>query len=166
MELCNSSDRFTRFKNKTEPWVVPIIKRYFFKMGHSQPLFLNFHLFYFNVQLVDKILPMLGFKLPISGVGSDYSINWVTTTAQWKDTLIFISKGKPTSISEAQNRKTHFFGKSFNFNFSGEISKTETEWRHRSVWTKDSGLKVSVSLSQIFSPNLTSLFAFAHRWRG
>ena len=33
------------------------------KIGHSGPLFLCFRLFYLNVQLVDKILPMLGFEL-------------------------------------------------------------------------------------------------------
>ena len=44
-------------------------------MGHSRPLFLYFQLFYLNVQLVDKILPMLGFEPLISGVGSDRSTN-------------------------------------------------------------------------------------------
>ena len=33
------------------------------------------------IQLVDKILPMLGFEPQISGVGSDRSINWATTSA-------------------------------------------------------------------------------------
>ena len=44
-------------------------------MGHSQALFLYFCLFYFNVQLVDKSLPMLGFEPRISAVGSDRSTN-------------------------------------------------------------------------------------------
>ena len=36
----------------------------FLKTGHSWPLFLYFRLFFLNVQLVDKNLPMLGeFKL-------------------------------------------------------------------------------------------------------
>ena len=43
--------------------------------GHSQALFLYFCLFYFNVQLVDKSLPMLGLELQISGVGSNCSTN-------------------------------------------------------------------------------------------
>ena len=47
----------------------------FLKMGHSRSLFLYFCLFYFNVQLVDKILPMLVFELGISDVGSDCSTN-------------------------------------------------------------------------------------------
>ena len=53
----------------------------FLEMVHSRPLFPHFHLFYLNVQLVDKILPMLGFELQISGVGSDHSINWAATIA-------------------------------------------------------------------------------------
>ena len=50
-------------------------------MGHSQPLFLYFRLFYLNVQLVDKILPMLRFEPRISVFGRDRSTNWATTTA-------------------------------------------------------------------------------------
>ena len=45
------------------------------KMGHSRHLFLYFPLIYFNVQLVDKILPMLGFKPRNYGVGCDCSTN-------------------------------------------------------------------------------------------
>ena len=41
-----------------------------FEMGHSRLLFRFFPLFYLNVEFVDKILLMLGFKLQISGVGS------------------------------------------------------------------------------------------------
>ena len=52
-----------------------------FKMGHFRPLFLYFRLFFLNAQLVDKILPMLGFKPRISGVGSDRSTYWANTTA-------------------------------------------------------------------------------------
>ena len=47
----------------------------FLKMGHSWPLFLYFRLFFLNVQVVDKILPMLGFEPRISGVRSDRSTN-------------------------------------------------------------------------------------------
>ena len=36
------------------------------------------------VQLVDKILPMSGFKLGISGVRSNRSTNRATATATWK----------------------------------------------------------------------------------
>ena len=57
-------------------------KKHFFKMGHSQPLFLYSCLFLLNVEFVDKILPMMGFKPWISGVGSDWSTNWATTTAR------------------------------------------------------------------------------------
>ena len=55
---------------------------FFLRMGHSQPLFLCFCLFYFNAQLVDKILLMLGFEPRVSGVRSDRSTNWATTTAR------------------------------------------------------------------------------------
>ena len=55
---------------------------FFLRMGHSQPLFLCFCLFYFNAQLVDKILLMLGFDPRVSGVRSDRSTNWATTTAR------------------------------------------------------------------------------------
>ena len=50
-------------------------------MSHSPPLFLYLCLFFLNVQLVDKILPMLGFEPQISGVGSNCSTNWATTIA-------------------------------------------------------------------------------------
>ena len=55
------------------------ILKIFLKMGHSRhsrPLFLYFCLIcILIVQLVDKILPMTGFKPWISGVGSDRSTN-------------------------------------------------------------------------------------------
>ena len=47
----------------------------FSKMGHSWPLYLYFGPLFFNVKLVDKILPMLGFEQRISGVGSDRATN-------------------------------------------------------------------------------------------
>ena len=40
----------------------------FLKVGLSRPLFLYFRLLYFQVHLVDKTLPMLGFEPRISGV--------------------------------------------------------------------------------------------------
>ena len=56
-------------------------------MGHSQPFFF---IFVFSIiQFVDKILPMSGFEPRISGVGSNRSTNWATTTAQsYKYSLI------------------------------------------------------------------------------
>ena len=48
-------------------------------MGQSGPFFF---IFVFSiVQLIDKILPMSGFELQISGVRSNRSTNWATTTA-------------------------------------------------------------------------------------
>ena len=80
-------------------WLGPrnFVKRNFFKkMGHSRPLFLYFHLF--NTQLtvnkcsiyiyINKFLPMTGFELWTSGIGSNRSTNWATTTAQlYRETL-------------------------------------------------------------------------------
>ena len=51
-------------------------------MGHSRPLFLHFRLFYLAVQLVDKILLMLGFELHISGIESDCCANCATPSAR------------------------------------------------------------------------------------
>ena len=61
-------------------------------MGHSRPLFLYFHL---SMQLtVDnvqyKFLLMTGFELQTSGIGSNGSINWATTTAWWDCILQFL----------------------------------------------------------------------------
>ena len=54
---------------------------FFLKMDHSEPLV--FFIFVFsNVQLVDKTSQMSGLEPRISGVGSDRSTNWATTTAQ------------------------------------------------------------------------------------
>ena len=50
---------------------------FFLLIGLSLPLFLYFCLIYI-IQLTDKVLPMLGFELRISGVRSDRS---ATTTA-------------------------------------------------------------------------------------
>ena len=51
-------------------------------MGHSRPLFLYFCLLAVIVQY--KILPMNGFEPRTSGVGSNCSTNWATTTARGK----------------------------------------------------------------------------------
>ena len=51
-------------------------------MGHSWPLFLYFSLLFLNVQLVNKILRMLGFERQISYIGSNPPTNRATTTAQ------------------------------------------------------------------------------------
>ena len=54
---------------------------------------LVFFIFVFLVQLTVNVqynfLPMTGFKLRISGIGSDRSTNWVTTTAQRTEKLLF-----------------------------------------------------------------------------
>ena len=55
----------------------------FWKMGHSWPLFLCF--VFSNVQVVDKVLPTSGHPTSylnprISGVGSNRSTNWATTS--------------------------------------------------------------------------------------
>ena len=50
----------------------------FLKIVHSRPLCL----FYLNVQLIDKILLMVGFEPGISGVRSNRFTNWATTTAR------------------------------------------------------------------------------------
>ena len=49
------------------------------KLCHSRHLFFIF--FHSIVQFLDEILSMSGFKLQISGVGSDRSANCATTTA-------------------------------------------------------------------------------------
>ena len=53
--------------------LVTILYLYFFKDGPFTASFSSFSSFILNVQLVDKILPVLGFKPRISGVGSDRS---------------------------------------------------------------------------------------------
>ena len=59
----------------------------FFK-DESIPAYLFIFVFSI-VQLVDKILPMSGFELEISGVWSDRSTNWATATARKSKLLIF-----------------------------------------------------------------------------
>ena len=55
--------------------------QYFFlkKVGHPRPLFLYFRLF--NTHMFLQFLPMTGFKQRTSGIGSNRSTNWATTTA-------------------------------------------------------------------------------------
>ena len=57
------------------------------------------------MQLVDKTLPMSGFEPWISGVGSDLSTNWATTTAQVVQSLIPTTYW-PTDIKHAQCQLT------------------------------------------------------------
>ena len=80
----------------------------FLKMGHSRSLFLSFCLFNFNVEFVDEILPMLGFKPWISGIRSDRSINWATTSARKHLNLeitqvIWTTSGKETYRDHGDN---------------------------------------------------------------
>ena len=55
-------------------------------MGDSRPLILYFRLFNAVDRITNmfdiKVLPMTGFEPRTSGVGSDCSTNWVTTTAR------------------------------------------------------------------------------------
>ena len=53
------------------------------KVGHSQPLFTYFRLFNTvdNKQMFNKILPMTGVEPWTSGIESDSSTNWATTTS-------------------------------------------------------------------------------------
>ena len=61
-------------------------------MGNSRQLFLYFHLFNTQLTVIDskqmfninKFLQMTGFKLQTSGIRSNRSTNWVTTTALLK----------------------------------------------------------------------------------
>ena len=58
----------------------------FYKMGHCWPLFLLFLSFQYavdSIQMfsVNKFLPMTGFEPRTSGIGSDRSTNWATTTS-------------------------------------------------------------------------------------
>ena len=50
---------------------------FFFKVGHSRPLFIYFRLFNTvdNKQMFNKILPMTGVEPRISGIESDRSTN-------------------------------------------------------------------------------------------
>ena len=53
------------------------------KVGHSRPLFIYFSLFNTvdNKQMFNKILPMTGVKPQTTGIISDHSTNWATTTS-------------------------------------------------------------------------------------
>ena len=55
-----------------------------FLVGHSRPLFIYFRHFNTvdNKQMLNKILPMTGVKLRTSGIESDRSTNWATTTSK------------------------------------------------------------------------------------
>ena len=67
----------------------------FFKDGPFPASFINF-VFSILLQLVDKTLPMLGFGPRISGVGSNCSTNWATTTAQLS--IISLVQGNVASL--------------------------------------------------------------------
>ena len=55
-----------------------------FYMCHPQPLFLHFRRFYAvdRNKVLYKKLAMTGFELQTSGIGSNCSANWATTTVQ------------------------------------------------------------------------------------
>ena len=61
-------------------------------MGHSWPLFLYFRLFNTvdskQVNVQNKSLPMTGFKPRTSGIRSNRSTNWATTTAPTSSVII------------------------------------------------------------------------------
>ena len=60
------------------------VRLFFKKVGHSRPLFIYFRLFNTvdNKQMLNKILPMTGVKPRASGIKSDRSTNWATTTSR------------------------------------------------------------------------------------
>ena len=57
---------------------------FFKKVGHSRPLFIYFRLFNTvdNKQMLNKILPMTVVEPRTSGIESDCSTSWATTTSQ------------------------------------------------------------------------------------
>ena len=63
---------------------------YFFKVGHSRPLFIYFCLFNTvdNKQMFNKIFPKTRVEPRTSGIESNCSTNWATTTSQ--NLLFFI----------------------------------------------------------------------------
>ena len=74
-------------------------------MGHPRPLFL---FFVFSIlPLVDKILPMCEFEPQISGVGSDCSTNWATTTAH--SLLQCLNENKCFQHGRAASSRRAFF---------------------------------------------------------
>ena len=64
-------------------------RSFFLKVGHSRPLFIYFCLFNTvdNKQMFNKILPMMGVEPRTSGIISDRSTNWATTTSRY---ILFI----------------------------------------------------------------------------
>ena len=71
----------------------------FKSVGHSRPLFIYFRLFITvdNKQMFNKILPMTGVKPRTSGIESNRSTNWATTTSQIC-VLIGVPEGVPPNI--------------------------------------------------------------------
>ena len=79
----NTSFKKLRLRRKAD-------RCFFFKWAI---LGLFFFIFVFSIihlvdKLVDKILPMMGLKLRISGVRSDRSTNWATTIAKQRDAYV------------------------------------------------------------------------------
>ena len=71
---------------------------FLFLMGHSQPLLF---IFVFSIQLTENnvqynLLPMTGFELRTSGIGSNCSTNWATTTAPITFFFIFVFSARAT----------------------------------------------------------------------
>ena len=60
---------------------------------------------FFIVKLVDKIMPMPGFEPRISGVGSNRSPDWTTTTAQRMLIKIFFQQLRQSSITSCKNER-------------------------------------------------------------
>ena len=148
----------------------------FFKMGHSRPLFLYFRLFCnLIVQLVDKILPMKGYKPRISGVGIDCSTNWATTTAQKAALQFFIlfildtwglfprkeleesrnKTGYPNSIRTFEVESVNQTGKNrLRKLFSGFLVR-ETKWKSFEAFSKK---KSGVSVTECWDEKVTKVF--------
>ena len=119
-------------------------------MGQSRHLFLNFRLFYLNVQLVDKILPVLGFEPRIFGVGRDRSTHWAITTALIIGSFKNRERSRDVPASKfhldgiTERGRAHFllpchvreifllFSNSLKKSFSKFVErKNYWEWRHR-----------------------------------
>ena len=90
-------------------------------VNNNKPVFLNgpftaifFFIFVFsihswqltNVQYINKVLPMTGFEPQTSGIGSDHSTNWATTTAhKWHHLNLFAAQ-----VSLPNNNNSQFIG--------------------------------------------------------
>ena len=89
------------------PWAItsyPSRSTFFIKMAIPG---LFFFIFVFSVQLTVniqyKFLPMTGFEPRTSGIGSDRSTNWATTTAQDPLTFAFQASGaSPKQVDDVE----------------------------------------------------------------